>query len=125
MQLRKLTVKDVTVTVRCEEEDSGPRSHLFTGEDEEVDEEACSEIEQRLNRGDLWAWCCAVIEVSFGPFKEVATLGCCSYDNEEDFRNNSGYFDDMMKEAIEQLNEGVSKLFSELLPLVEIDTSAT
>jgi hypothetical protein len=34
-------------------------------------------------------------------------LGCCSYESEEDFRAPGGYFDDMKRAALDELNEKV------------------
>lgn len=125
LKLRELTIADVTVTLRCEEEECDLRKHLSSEEPDyaDRDEALCLEIEKRVQDGDQWAWCVAIVSVSWGPFKEEATLGCCSYESEEDFRKD-GYFDDMVKESVEQLNTGLSKLFEELMPLLEIDTSA-
>lgn len=60
--------------------------------------------EVRRNSKGLWGWCSVKLTVTFkeGRKKLVGTayLGQCSYKDEADFIANSGYFMDMVKEAI-------------------------
>ncbi len=55
-----------------------------------------------------WGWCTAMLTAEYRVDDEVthvgtATLGACSYFSAADFIANSGYFDDMVKEAIAEL----------------------
>jgi len=67
-------------------------------------EEDLKDLSQRLKRGDLWAFCTVLVSViSPNGFEGIQTLGCCSYKNMQDFIENSGYYEDMVKEAFENL----------------------
>ncbi len=85
------------ITVTAEPEHEEVRGHFASGEPEydRADEEA---ILARLAKGEEWAWCCVKVTVSCGELSEHAYLGCCSYQDEEDFRAD-GYFDDMVHEC--------------------------
>lgn len=84
---------EVSVSIEPEHEDV--RGHFASGEPEydRQDEEA---ILARLSEGDEWAWCVVKVTVLCGRLSESEYLGGCSYESEEDFRANSGYFDDMV-----------------------------
>lgn len=49
-----------------------------------------------------WGWCTVKVTVNKDQGLGVAWLGQCSYLNEQDFMENSGYFLDMVKEALQQ-----------------------
>lgn len=117
MELRKLTMADVTVALRAEPEDVEVRGNALASGDKAEDRKAEDAIIADLEGGNEWAWCCAVVEVSWGEFKGVATIGCCSYESEEDFKAG-GYYEDMVEEAVDGLNNGIAKIFAEISPLL-------
>ena len=67
-----------------------------------------------MEQGDTWAWATVPVTVSWGPFSASDHLGCCSYVDEEDFRQLGGYFDDMVDQAIEDLNEAALDVYRKL-----------
>ena len=52
---------------------------------------------------NVWAWACVEVRASYGGLTCSDYLGACSYKDEEDFVKNSGYYEDMVKEACAQL----------------------
>lgn len=48
-----------------------------------------------------WGWCCVRVGVLGGKKEGVSYLGNCSYKNAQDFIKNSGYFEMMVDEAID------------------------
>jgi len=83
-------------------EDIPLRGHFASGDDA-ADRELEDELLARLNRGDVWAWCCVhVWAIADTGARASAGLGACSYKNEADFRA-CGYFEDLCKEAAEGL----------------------
>ena len=58
-----------------------------------------------MQQGEVWAWAMVTVTVSWGPFSASDHLGCCSYADEDDFCQPNGYFDDMIEEALEELNK--------------------
>lgn len=77
----------------------------FCTEDADADRELEDEICDRLDRGDLWAWCSVRVCVVDTRTQQVAHsswLGGCSYKDEADFKQ-CGYYEDMCAEAREAL----------------------
>lgn len=87
------------IEVVCESEDLEVREHFD-------DADIVAAINERLERGDLWAWCYVKVTARREGSQFVGKssgLGCCSYDDESDFRAGGGYFDDMQAEALRDL----------------------
>lgn len=75
---------------------------LASGDDEE-DDRYESEILERLERGDIYAWFTAKVSVRDRDGKEASDyLGACTYQDEADFKNG-GYYLDMIEECVRQL----------------------
>ena len=61
------------------------------------------EIHKDYLDGNEWAWFCAKVRASYaGIDSEPQYLGCCSYENEEDFKSDS-YYDSLVDEALADL----------------------
>ena len=64
----------------------------------------------------LWGWCCVRVKVCvpdtalFGD----AYLGECSYASEKDFIETSGYYDQMVQDAVTDLNDKINLLLKKL-----------
>lgn len=114
MNLRKLTVEDVKFELSIEEETMSVKEGLPDQEHDEL----VVELQDRLRRGDLWAWCTVVVKATWEGHVGEDTLGCCSYDHERDFVRNSGYYEDMKQRAVDDLNEQLERQFKKLQPLL-------
>jgi len=118
--MKLLTSENVVITVTPEPEHVEIRGSFDSG-DAERDEALAVELEARLERGDIWAWCCVAVKVDFvlpsGETLLTSThyLGACSYASEDDFRyqewtvngkpvKNAGYYHDLVNEGIDSLN---------------------
>lgn len=108
--LRKLTKQDVEFTIEVEEEYSPVRGNLIDSGDSEYDIQVENEILDRLNSGDVWAWCSVKVTAYWNGLEGADYLGGCSYDLESDFIKNSGYYDDMCNVALAELNKQVESL---------------
>jgi hypothetical protein len=97
----------VSIQLIPEDEIEGPEGHFATGDDAQ-DREMVAEIVRKMNAGDIWAWFSAWVRVTFDGLTSDQYLGACSYSNEADFRAG-GYFDDMVSEAIDDLNAQIAK----------------
>lgn len=76
--------------------------------------ESIKEIDSRLNKGDLWAWCSVRVTATCGDLVGTAHLGGCSYKDEDDFKK-CGYYEDMVEEATDDLKKVIEfhkKLFA-------------
>jgi hypothetical protein len=99
----KFNHADVEFTVVCEPDESAVRGNAMASGDDAADIRCENEILERLDRGDVWAWCSVkVIGEVHGVRRESSWLGACNYADERDFRE-CGYFEDMCAEVIEQL----------------------
>jgi hypothetical protein len=104
---KPLTEADVKFIITTEVELCDLRTAFPMLSDEEIDE-----IRARLDGGDPWAFCTVVVEAFWKPegvedgFEGAVTLGCTSYDDEDDFKKG-GYFEQMKKDALEILNKTV------------------
>jgi hypothetical protein len=86
-------------------EDISVKGNALASDDEKLNKEAEDEIIQRLESGDIYAWFTAKVTVRDEDGNEASDyLGCCSYQNEKDFRAG-GYFPDMVNECVRQLEE--------------------
>jgi hypothetical protein len=56
------------------------------------------------NISEIWSWCCiavrATIRTKGQKYSGVAYLGECSYVGKDDFIANSGYYEDLLDEAV-------------------------
>lgn len=107
------TVEEVEFVIEIDAEYQDPRDHFpvaaDNADDAAADEAMLDEIEQRLRRGDLWAFCSVCVKaIWIDPetdleFEGTDYLGGCSYADEEDFKQPGGYYQQMQKEAFNDL----------------------
>jgi len=101
-------IEQVLFTIECE-----PEQMEIKGNCSAIDDETDSQTEQyiydQLNNGNYWAWCCVTVRASYKHIEGTASLGGCSYASRKDFKDNSGYYEDMKQSAF---NDLISKLQS-------------
>lgn len=107
--MRLLTENEVTFELSISDEDTSPRGNVDSG-DAEADKALEDEILSRLDRGDLWAWCIVEVKAiwtspSGKRYMGNDYLGGCSYRDEKNFTTEDGYYPDMKKAALADLNE--------------------
>jgi hypothetical protein len=94
--------------IKLHEEDMPVRGNVMASGDDAVDRAAEDAILERLDRGEIWAWCCVeVIAYLDGNFTGHDCLGGCSYASEEDFKRD-GYYEDMQHEALADLERSLA-----------------
>lgn len=112
------TFADVDVTIKAEVDHIPVRGNATVSGDDDYDRQVEDAILERLEWGDVWAW--ASVTVTVTPkvlckgLEGSAYLGCCSYEDEKDFVKNSGYYEDMVQEALEFLNREAEHLWEVL-----------
>ena len=114
MYIRPITREETTITVTAEPEDIPVRGNASASGDERFDREVENGLLERLDRGDVWAWASVTVTVSWDNFEAPSHLGCCSYEDEQDFRQAGGHFDDMIAEALDEVNQEILDLYSRL-----------
>lgn len=112
MNLREITIDDVQFTIQHREEDIPPEFALkdMKANDPERYRNTVTNIRQSLDYGNEWAWCYVTVTGTFGPLTAKQHLGGCSYDNQTDFIESSGYWNDMRREVVTELNEQARQL---------------
>jgi len=114
MSIRAIERHEACIRIRAEPDWVPVKGNAMASGDDALDREVEQEILQRLNQGDIWAWAAVTVETSWKSFRGIATLGCCSYESEEDFCQPDGYFDDLVSEALEDLNRNVGASYEDL-----------
>ncbi len=102
-----LKPEDVEIEIEIAEEDVSPRVYFKLSDDAEPDEEQDRRMVEDIEKAltcNLWAWCTARVRVqAYGQTGQSHWIGACSYTDEEDFMRPGGYFENMLNEAIEDL----------------------
>ena len=114
MLFRPLIRDDVGITITAEPEWTPVCGNAMASGDDTLDKEVEDDILGRLEQGEVWAWTAVTVTVSWQGQQASDHLGCCSYRDEDDFRQPDGYFDDMVDEAVETLNVELSELYAQL-----------
>ena len=92
---------DVDITLYVEPEHLPVRGNVCVTEDDEADEVEDAVL-ARLDRDDVWAWAAVTVMGRWGDYEASAHLGGCSYDSEDDFRED-GYFQDLVGEVVSEI----------------------
>jgi hypothetical protein len=71
--------------------------------DIDADREVEKEIYRRLDMDDVWAWADVEVRATYEGYTGSVYLGNISCKNEDDFVHNSGYYEQMQAEAIDDL----------------------
>ena len=107
MTIQPLRREEVIITVAAEPELVPVEGNASCSGNEDFDREVEHNVLSRLQQGDVWAWASVLVIVSWNGFEGRSSLGCCSYADENDFRQSFGYFEDMVAEALAELNKRV------------------
>ena len=105
---------DVTITVSAEENDISPEeSYDIPGIKRSTrDAEGFVDaVDEMIEKHGLWGWCQVTVTVRLGPLTGEAHMGGCSYESEDDFIQSSGYYNDMVSDAIADLQNSVDSTY--------------
>jgi hypothetical protein len=83
-------------------EDSPVRGNAMFSGDADYDREVEESIIEDLDAGNEWAWCAVKMVARYPGVDNIEGtdyLGQCSYNDEEQFKQPGGYYDDMKAEA--------------------------
>lgn len=81
----------------------------------ELEPQDAEPILKRIHAGSTWAWCSVTVTCKWTDPRTLTEyeghdyLGCCSYENAKDFKENSGYWEDMQKSAYDDLCDSILK----------------
>jgi hypothetical protein len=106
--MKPITEKEAVITIECLEECARVRGNAIASGDDQIDRNTEDLLLEELDSGNQWAWCTVRVVATWNELEGDDYLGCCSYKDEQDFINNSGYFEDMKARALQELNEKVA-----------------
>ncbi len=102
-----------TIELIVHPEDIPVRGNAVASGDDAIDKRVEDEIIARIDDGDPWAWCCVEVRASHDEISSSDYLGGCSYRDEAYFRTG-GYYEDMVKQAVDGLNLEREKMIRSL-----------
>lgn len=113
--MESITVKlpeidQVTITVKCLEEHSPIRGNVIISDSPTLDKQVEDQIIADYENGNNWAWCTVQVTAEWKGITGTDYLGQCSYNNEEDYKENSGYYEDMKCTAYDELIKQLKQL---------------
>jgi len=88
----------------------------FTPEEEEMqpdyeNEEDNQAITDKYNNGNMAAWFCAKVELTYKELSGTDYLGCCSYNSFKEFTTtDKDYYMDMINQCINEINRQVQSV---------------
>jgi len=83
------------------QDDTPVRGNALASGDDEEDRKYENLILARLDNGDVWAWAQVEVQATLPDGRTgSAYLGGCCYEDEQDFKTDNPYYEDMVREAI-------------------------
>ncbi len=101
-------IEQVEFTIEPLEEHIHPEEQFDSG-DAEKDAKLVADICEK-SENNIWAWCCVKVTANYKGITGTDYLGCCSYDSEKEFKEKSGYYEDMKNAAFDCLIENLKLL---------------
>jgi hypothetical protein len=102
-------ISQVEFTIECLPEEIPVKGNC-SAIDEETDRETEEHINNQLNSGNEWAWCCVKVTAKYKGIEGADYLGGCSYESEKDFTEQDGYYKDMKQAAFNDLINNLNDL---------------
>jgi len=93
----------VTYRIEVDYEEEAVRGNAVSSGDLEFDRQVEDEILARMAAGDVWAWAQVTMIAEYEGFRGSDVLGGCSYKDENDFKRDGGYYEDMKTSALADL----------------------
>lgn len=109
-RLRNKIAREIEITIEVQQAWASVKGNAMASGDDAYDAEVEAGINERLDNGDVWAWAAVTVKGEWRGIVAKDHLGCCSYADENDFRTNSGYFDDMREIVIDSILANASQI---------------
>jgi hypothetical protein len=118
IKVKQLTIDDIEFTIKAIKNFWTPRQTM-KGCEEEVIVAFEEAIEKAVKQDPLWGWCQVRVsgfpKGNNGPYTCESSLGGCSYKNEKDFIENSGYYQDMQQEILNNIQNAINWTVKDLV----------
>lgn len=112
MKIKTLTKADIEITLAALEEDIPVRGNALYGAGKKETKRYEDKIIKALESGNQWAWCTVAITCNYMQLEHAVYLGACSYESEHDFIENSGHYESMVQECIDELQKQLNDLIA-------------
>jgi hypothetical protein len=104
-QYKEMSIEELErhhdIRVIAKQDEIPVRGNALASGDDEEDRKYEDEILERLDNGDVWAWADVEVHVTLPDGRTGACrLGGCSYKDEADFKQDGGYYEDLVNEAV-------------------------
>lgn len=115
--MKTVTIKipeydDCAFKIECIPEETQIRGNC-SAIDEEADKATEKWINDQLESGNQWAWCCVKVTCYYKGIDCITGtdfLGGCSYKSESEFIAPGGYFEDMKRIAYDDFVSNIERL---------------
>jgi hypothetical protein len=118
MSWKKLNKNDINIRITAYPEDIPVKGNAICSGNEDFDQQVESEILERLEQDEVWAWATVCVTAEWEGLKEEGYLGCCCYADEKEFCQEGGYYEEMVEEAINNLNKRMQNLYKKMSVLM-------
>ena len=103
-----------TITLSAVQDYVSVRGNAMASGDDAYDKEVEDGIITELEAGNEWAWAAVTVCAEYAGVEGLAYLGGCSYADAKDFREHSGYYSDMVEEALSELANDLNRTHDQL-----------
>jgi len=107
--MKTLSIQDVQIEIIVEDETFSAHEQLG----ECMSKEEIDSLLDEARNVNVWKWCMVEVKGTYKGLTASEYLGGCSYESEEDFKNDSGYYEDMVNAVISDLNKQIAELVSD------------
>ena len=114
MKLKSIDREEAQVMVSASPECLPVEGNTGTAEDLSYNQDWEQFVLDRMVHGSTWAWARVTVTVEWNGLYGEASVGCCSYRDEEDFRSDRKRFDDLVDRALVVLNRRMREMYHKL-----------
>ena len=111
MNIRKISLSEINIQIIVSDETISPFEQLS----ECMNHLDIQDLLDEAETSNIWKWCFVEVKGSYKGMEVSDYLGCCSYVSEEDFINNSGYYNDMCETVLDAIQEQANDLIQDLI----------
>lgn len=110
--MKKLKLTDISFGIIAHDEHLPIIGNAISSGDIEFDKKVENKIIEEVQKGNEWAWCNVEVYGDYNGIFASAHLGCCSYENKEEFING-GYYDSMREDILKDIQSKLRDISEE------------
>lgn len=110
IRIKLPSIDQVEFSIDAEADFTQVRGNALVSGNDAEDKKCEDNILRKLRNGNVWAWALVKVTASYKGLEAIDYLGCCSYKDEKDFIENSGYYEDMKQTTYNELIDQMKAL---------------